>query len=430
MAFATVQGAGQLDFIGTPEIDVLVAVNLAQPSYTGGQDNDDSITFNQFETGVTRNATVRGGKGNDAITSAFAVATSQIFGDDGDDTVTLTGNISTSLISLGLGNDIFNPGAVALASMNAVTLNGNDGADAINLAGAFNIANTKILGGPQNDTLNIGSGAAVAISNSSFNGNNDDDTLNINTGATSVITNVTFFGGDGNDTINAAAALQVGSVGFLLSGDLGDDNVTGSALDDTILLGAGNDTSLGGAGKDTITGGDGNDTIDGQTGSSNTIIGQGGADDYNGVGAGTVDTFVIEAISNSAATTSGTTRGFDRFLAANAFNSGVDKLDLKAVASTLAGGPVNGATVTTNNFRNVASANNFAELKTALDASGIVGSNNATIQVTRVNVAAGTLTGTYLWINDNQASYNTGDLMFQTAAINQIVGGSTDIVLV
>jgi Ca2+-binding RTX toxin-like protein len=436
LAFETIPGAGQIDFIGTDEVDVLVAVNIEEPSLVEGKKADDSITYLQFATGVTRAATVRAGEGNDTVvTNAGAFDASQINGNQGDDTFNLIGTVlSNTVVRGGDNNDVFTTPGQLVSS----TINGNKGADTLVVGGAgltTPVANSLVAGGKDNDTITVN--GLGPISNTVFNGNDGTDTITLTGygfGSTvpALLTNVTFFGGQGGDTITALGAFNgAGTEGFFLSGDKGNDNVTGSAGDDTILLGEGNDTGVGGAGKDTMRGGAGDDTLTGDAG-TNVIVGGEGADTYVAGAAAGTDNFVIEAISNSAATTSGATQRFDTFGPVvggiDSFDTGIDTLDLKAVASTLAGGAVNNLTGVFTNAVAVATAANFGALKAALDAAGIAGSTTGTIQITNVTVGAGALAGTYLWINDNQSAYNTGDLMFKTNAAGQIAG--TDIVLV
>ncbi|NJL23665.1 MAG: hypothetical protein HC895_27325 [Leptolyngbyaceae cyanobacterium SM1_3_5] len=59
-----------------------------------------------------------------------------------------------------------------------------------------------------------------------------------------------------------------------ISGEGGDDILSGAALADTIAGGAGNDQIVGNLGGDTLTGGAGADTIDGNAG-ADTIDGGG-----------------------------------------------------------------------------------------------------------------------------------------------------------
>ena len=77
-----------------------------------------------------------------------------------------------------------------------------------------------------------------------------------------MISDSTIFGGQGDDTITATADLGGAStVGFNISGDLGNDFITASIRKDTILGGDGDDTIIGGAEADTMTGGAGKNTF-------------------------------------------------------------------------------------------------------------------------------------------------------------------------
>jgi Ca2+-binding RTX toxin-like protein len=388
LAFETIRGASQIDFIGTAEVDVLVAFNEELPMVVKGRAANDNITFVQAVTAITRNASVQGGQGNDTITPGN-LATSNLNGNLGGDTFLLGGAIiSGSTISGGQGSDTINGPDNLVTSI----LNGNQDNDTINFAGVASSA--SIVGGQGNDTLNFtGFGA---ISDTVINGNDGTDFLNFTgfgaAGAV-LLTNVTISGGQGGDTLDALGGRNgSGSTGFILSGNLGNDSLQGSAQDDTLLGGEGNDTVTAGDGDDQVTGGLGSDT-------------------YGGDAAGET-TYIIESISDSAATTSGTVQGFDDFITAGSFGND-EVLDISAVSAALAGGALDPGVGTVVGAFNVATAANFTELKAALDGSGVDASSGADgIEVTVVTVAAGALAGEYVWVNDNQAAYNVGDLMF------------------
>lgn len=70
---------------------------------------------------------------------------------------------------------------------------------------------------------------------------------------------VTIKGGAGNDTLTADSASTKANT---ISGNDGNDGITGGAGDDILNGGAGADTIIGGAGKDTMEGGDGNDKFE------------------------------------------------------------------------------------------------------------------------------------------------------------------------
>jgi serralysin len=167
--------------------------------------------------------------------------------------------------------------------------------------------NDTIDGGGGNDVINGGAGADV------IHGGTGDDT--INGGPNTTGTPDQLYGDDGNDIIKAGSQ----TVGSLLDGGAGNDQLYGSFASDTINGGDGNDylssgggadIMHGGAGDDSLKGGtaaaqlygdDGNDTLVGGSGNeylsggngNDKLTGGGGNDTLNG-GAGN-DTFIFAA---------------------------------------------------------------------------------------------------------------------------------------
>jgi len=460
LAFETIRSASGVDFIGTDEADVLVAFNETGAIFVNGRKADDSITFNQNISGVLSTATVYGGEGDDLIDiNAEAVSGSTINGNKGEDTLEafslaqaffdggaddddllVVDGASSSTIRGSKGNDVLDLAGVFTSSL----INGNENDDLINLGytlgGGVNftatISSTVVYGGADADTITAVAG--TTFSNATINGNKGLDVINVN-GATA--SGLTIFGGQGTDTITATDVItSAGAAAALyISGDLGNDSITAGAGADSIMGGDGNDTVRAGDGKDlieggagddllegaegddTILGGDGNDAINGGAG-TNRLIGGNGADTFTSVVDAT-DTFIIEAISDSAATVTGATQGFDTFdgasiivdVASITIADGADTLNISAVAASLAGGRIDGTTVKDGAI-GVVTADTFAELKAELDASKIAQASSTTfINTYIVTVDDGDLEGTYLWINDNQKAYNQGDLMFNLA---------------
>ncbi|MEB3263002.1 MAG: calcium-binding protein [Synechococcus sp.] len=407
MTFQTIRGATQVDFIGSDAIDILVAVDETLPIYVGGQDNNDFITLIRAGNGIISPSNVQGGQGSDTFNTLGEVQSSIFNGNKGNDFININSSVSLSIISGGEGDDYFTSPTALISS----TLNGNDGRDTILFSGSADGA--SILGGPDDDSL-IFSGSK-SLRNSRLNGNAGNDFLSMSGfGSGSVgtlLTEVTVFGGPGDDILTASGGANgSGLVGFILSGDNDNDQITGSAQADTLLGGTGLDTIIGSEGADQIFGGLGADTFKGSAKET---------------------TYVITTIEDSAATLSGTVAGFDRF-EAGAFEKKTSKLDISAVASTLAGGtlsPLVTAVTTSLPLLGGApiSANDFTALKTALDPLGVA-SSTSVIQTFEVTVAAGALQGTYLWINNTNPLYDSGDLFFRTNAIGQI-DPTTDLLL-
>ncbi len=167
----------------------------------------------------------------------------RIFGNDGNDTVTVSAGVPAPVeLYGGNGNDYLTGGGYA------DTLDGGDG-------------NDRLLGGNGNDFIYGGAGRDVVSGgngNDYIEGGEDFDNLKGDAG------NDIIFGGDGNDTI-------VGGTGSdILHGDAGVDNLDGGDGNDALsgdddgdkLYGRnGLDVLIGGGGSDQLFGGGGEDLI-------------------------------------------------------------------------------------------------------------------------------------------------------------------------
>lgn len=146
-----------------------------------------------------------------------------------------------------------------------------------------------LFGGAGNDTINAGSGAQLIggyLGTDSLNGGADYDTLSVysTTSAGGFTLNATQLTGSwGTDTFSAMEAVNYngGTAGDIfyaalapfpvaLSGNGGNDDLTGGAFGDHLFGNDGTDTLTGNAGDDTIDGGTGTDTCSGGTG-TNTL---------------------------------------------------------------------------------------------------------------------------------------------------------------
>lgn len=188
-------------------------------------------------------ATLRGGDGNDTITSTAPADT--IFGGDGADMI--TGGDGNDSIVAGDGDDIVTGDGgddVISGDNGADDISGGDGADAITAGDGPD----TLSGGLGNDTIDGQSGTDL------INGDDDNDSL---------------IGGPGQDTI---------------SGDAGDDFIDGQANNDTLSGGDGNDMIFGGGGRDAISGELGNDFLQGDLG-VDTLAGDDGDDTLFGGGS-------------------------------------------------------------------------------------------------------------------------------------------------
>jgi Ca2+-binding RTX toxin-like protein len=200
------------------------------------------------------NDTVFGGLGDDSLTGAYNPGDDvRYFGNEGADTIILTGRGFVSIPIGGGGADTFGPGA-------ATIVGGNDSADG-------------------NDLLAGGAGADFIF------GNGGDDRISAGNGVNTVV------GGFGADTIVA------GNGADLIFANESNDSVRAGDGDNTVFGGRGDDVILAGAGADTIQGNEGDDTILGDF-AADTISGGGGrdlflltnaADDGNGAAGAAIE---------------------------------------------------------------------------------------------------------------------------------------------
>ncbi len=167
------------------------------------------------------------------------------------------------------GEDAFPGLYCGTTSDNAIDIEGNGGDDTIEPAsGNFADANVHPL-------------TSVLI-----DGGAGNDTISTFPTVTTPGASLTFNGGDGNDTINAmdVSCPAANPPTLAISGDAGDDILTGSAFgcnsvihggdgNDTINGNSGTDQLFGDAGNDSITGGSGAVTMDGGPGTDSLSAG-------------------------------------------------------------------------------------------------------------------------------------------------------------
>ncbi|MBW4680304.1 MAG: tandem-95 repeat protein [Microcoleus vaginatus WJT46-NPBG5] len=287
----------------TPEIPVITGtVDLVNPSLDQmfGTDGDDTLTGTSGDDAISArqgNDSIVGNDGNDLL-----------FGNQGDDFIdgsagndtlyggkdndTLLGNGGEDQLFGNLGNDSLNAGD------GDDYLNGNQGNDILD-GGA---GNDSIHGGKDSDILSGNTGNDIVCGdmgsdnlagnegNDLLFGNADSDNLDGGAGADSL------HGGKDNDSVSG------GDDDDALCGDLGDDSLNGDAGNDALygnaggdLLegGDGNDTLHGGKDDDTLTGGSGDDILSGDLG-NDSLIGGAGSDGFVlkfGAGSDTITDF-------------------------------------------------------------------------------------------------------------------------------------------
>src|SRR3954463_13757296 len=231
-----------------------------------GQDGNDTITLNEANGALPR-ANLFGGAGNDTITGGSG--SDMLFGQADNDTLLgkggadfLFGGAGNDVLTGGDGDDqmfgeagndrmIWNPGD------DSDLMEGGDGVDTAEVNGG-NGAETFTLTAngsrvrfdrvdPAPFSLDIGTTENIVV-----NMNGGDDVFTAGNGLATLI-QLTVDGGAGNDTITGGDGADV-----LLGGD-GNDLITGGRGNDTALLGAGDDSFVWNPG-------DGSDTVEGQAG--------------------------------------------------------------------------------------------------------------------------------------------------------------------
>ena len=420
MAFTTVRSATGVDFIGTPGVDVGVFFNETGNVVASGLGGDDVITILN-STGIQRTTTLNGGDGNDLINVGTSLSESSVNGGLGRDVIDLGAfSVANSFVGAGDGSDEIFGGDQLLASF----LNGGAGADTI--TAAVNLALATINGGTGNDTIILFNGAGQVFNSSSINGNAGNDIID------GTFLNVTLSGdnfigaGADDDTVDFRNATTdngaiSSSVGFTLNGGSGNDSIFGSTEDDQISGGADNDTINGEQGEDTILAGAGDDLIQA---SNDVITGGAGADQYFFFGG--TSTFLITAVANSAAATSGTERTFDSFAPYFGFVAG-DELDITAVTNQLAGGQYLGdVTADQVDLGFLGAFSDFGALKAFIDINVSPFFDQSDIfdiesYVFSADIDAAGVTD-YLWIQDSQRAFTSSDLLFEIDSSTSITG--------
>ena len=304
MAFSTIQGSGAApdSFVGTSGVDSILLQNVRKSVFVNGQGSSDLIEYSNF-TGLVSGYTLKGGQGIDTIEGVpnislslingnkdddsilvTGVSQSSIFGGQGVDQITANSFVSGSIINGNVDKDLINVSGVVTAS----SIFGGQGLDEINIVG--DLIDTVVQGDKDNDTIRV----TGTFLNATINGNDGNDVINI---TASSFSNSTVYGGEGGDVINASTTVVTD---VYLSGDAGNDALTG---------GAGADVIEGGDGIDVMTGGTGNDsflyTSVAQTGTVATAGGAGNdliTDFTSGAGVTVADSIKGFGVAGNATT--------------------------------------------------------------------------------------------------------------------------------
>jgi hypothetical protein len=513
VAFVTTPGENSTDYIGSDNVDVLFVLNDNSGKISVDAKKGNDIVDLTNETGVVGNAEVKLGEGADILTMGAndtgnnRLSGSTVNGGPGNDNITTEGALSTKIRGNENDDDFF-----LTSNYTNTTLNGNAGVDsftigvsATNRGGTIQLSNSKIKGGSDNDgqmdftdgtilgvdsviqggkgldTISIGT-LASGLSNFRVSGGADNDTIAVNntngsadgaeyngadgedainftdTNSGNAVTK----GGNGNDrfTFGAANGFTVrgavitsaaGSGSINAAGEAGDDTfVVNSVTTNTLTAGAAAATAKSGGGKHKLTGGAGSDSY---------LIENGEAIIVANAGITDVDreklTIVINSVSESAATTSGTSTKHDSFTGApidnssaaavaagggqnaiNAYRGYGDVIDIKSggTGEELVGNRLNSDEVTNNGALADAASTNYGALKGALDGnltasvSNVNNTNTGRISLQMVqvfNATTTTLNGYYAILNNTNTILDAGDMMF-TMATDSVAANAND----
>ena len=281
--------------------------NSANNSFSVGALGDNgtlAVTFNGFGG----NDVLSGGAGDDLLSGGDGLDIlnggggsdrlegdpgDQLYGDEGDDLLFVTGSTTSTTVTVSGGN-----GAdTALLRGAALTLNlatgvGTLASTALAVSGVENVVVESSGTGTRSVT---GNGAANVLSvsavgdtgsfNVTFDGAAGDDILSGGAGDDTLI------GGTGIDTADyggAAAGMRAQLNSGVVANDgeggvdqlFGIENLTGSAFDDTLIGNGAGNVLTGGTGRDTLIGLAGDDVLVGGSGVANTLQGGAGDDTY------------------------------------------------------------------------------------------------------------------------------------------------------
>jgi Ca2+-binding RTX toxin-like protein len=204
--------------------------------YIGQPGNSDTTALNVDASATLNALTITGNAGANSISGSNW--DDHIDGGDGSDT--LVGNAGNDWLSGGDGNDRLQGG------IGNDTLDGGTGAD-------------TMTGGLGDDHYYVDNVGDTVRENAGEGTDTVDSTISYTLGAN--VENLTLDGstaidGTGNTLDNVIAGNDAANV---LQGLAGNDTINGNGGNDTISGGDGNDVLIGGAGVDTLSGGAGND---------------------------------------------------------------------------------------------------------------------------------------------------------------------------
>ncbi|MBE8968629.1 calcium-binding protein [Nostocales cyanobacterium LEGE 12452] len=216
----------------------------------GGDDIIDGLSGNDLLRGGGGNNTLEGGIGDDTLSAISSTGDNLLFGDDGNDSLDISGRIFSdqsnrfgNFDSRSLGNN---------------TLNGGVGNDTLNASGSK--GDNLLSGGDGNDSLDISGSYSNNYGYASDSRSSGNNTLNGGVGNDALRAggskgNNLLFGGDGNDSLDIFGNYSNNSGQYSDSRSLGNNTLNGGVGDDILRV-------AGLTGDNLLSGGDGNDELD------------------------------------------------------------------------------------------------------------------------------------------------------------------------
>jgi len=292
-------------------INLTIDGGAGNDTITGGDGNDTLLggAGNDIITGGRGNDSLLGGSGDDTFIWNPGDGSDIVEGQDGTDTLVFNGANVNENISITANHgrvkfvrDVANI-TMDLNGIEHIDFNALGGADNINVGDLTGTGVTQVAIDLESQPgSGVGDGAADSVT---VNGTNGSDNIQVAGAAGSVTVvglpaTVTLAGsegandrlivegGAGNDVITAAG-LAAGVIGLTIDGGAGNDTITGSQGNDTLMGGDGNDTVIGGRGNDVALLGNGNDTFVWNPGDGSDVVeGQAGTDTlvFNGANVG------------------------------------------------------------------------------------------------------------------------------------------------
>ena len=267
--------------------------NDGADNVTGGTGTDAlAATAASTDIGLTAIATMESATGG-------AFADVRITGDGANNTLNFGAMTLTAITQIngGGGNDTITGSAgadVIVGNGGDDTLNGNGGNDTFRVNGTTDGVDNVTGAGGTDTILAVAAGTTIGLSG----------IATVETVSGGALANVRIVGSGNPDTLNFNGVTLTGIVD--IDGLGGADTLTGSAAADTMFGSAGTDTINGGGANDVITGGNGNDALNGQAGLNRFVYAAGfGADTITGFDAnatGGQDTMDLRPLGITAAT--------------------------------------------------------------------------------------------------------------------------------